>query len=135
MAIEGLADQNIMVASDRTVSVSTVACPIERARRVAGCLLAFSMHTDYFSQVRLALIRHYANLLALAFEPDEFYDLWRFNLCVMPSWDVQAQSFAAFHRRVADVLAASMQCEQFVDVMQAELQVWSQLEEEFCDKS
>jgi len=135
MTREGSADQNIVVAADRTASVSTVACPIEHARRIAGCLLVFSVHAGYFSPTRLALIRNYANLLALAFEPDEFYDLQQFNLRVMPPWEVQARSFATFHRRVADVLAASMQHEQLVDVMQAELQVWGRFEEEFCDKS
>jgi hypothetical protein len=135
MTKEGLADQNVMVASDRSASVSTVACPIEHARHIAGCLLAFSIHSGYFNQTRLALIRNYANLLALAFEPAEFYDLQQLDLRVMPPAEVQERSFALFHRRVADVLAASMPREQLVDVMQAELQVWSQFEEEFCTKS
>lgn len=134
MTCEGLADPEAPVALEHMAHVSSVACPIERAGRIAGCLLAFSGQTGYFSRARLALIRNYANLLALAFEPHEFYDLPQINLQAMPSEEVQARSFAQFHQRVADVLAASMSSEQLVDVMQAELQVWGQLEEEFCNK-
>jgi hypothetical protein len=132
---EGSAEQQIVVASDRSACVSTAACPIEQAHRIAGCLLVFSVRAGYFNQARLALIRNYANLLALAFEPDEFYDWPQLKLRVMPPGEVQGRSFAQFHRRVADVLAASIQREQLVNVMQAELQVWSQLEEEFCARS
>jgi hypothetical protein len=132
---EELSDYDLMVAPGQACNTAAVACPIVQAHRVAGCLLAFCSRAEFFNQDRQALIRHYANLLALAFEPGEFYDLWQLNLRIMPSWDVQARSFTAFHQRVADVLAASIRREQFVDVVQAELQVWSQFEEEFCGKS
>jgi hypothetical protein len=132
---EGSADQNIVVTSDHTASITTVACPIEQAGRIAGCLLVFSMHPGSFSQARLALIRNYANLLALGFESYEFYDLQQLHLRAMPPEEVQARSFAQFHSRVADILAASIQREQLVNVMRAELEVWKQLEEEFCARS
>src|SRR4030095_13925270 len=55
--------------------VSAVACPIMRACRVAGCLLISSTQVDYFvPETRLTLIHDYANLLALAFDHDDFYN-------------------------------------------------------------
>lgn len=113
------------------LEVCAAAYPIERAGRIAGCLLLSSTQPDYFTSARLMLIRHYADLLALAFEPDEFYTSEQIDLRVMPLPEQQMTHFATFRRRVADVLTSSMKDTQLIDVVQAELRVWQQFEAEF----
>ncbi|MBO0793819.1 MAG: hypothetical protein J2P36_23100 [Ktedonobacteraceae bacterium] len=107
------------------------AYPIERANCVAGCLFVACAQPEYLVPARIMLIRHYANLLSLAFEPDEFYEGKQIDLQVMPALDVQLPWRSAFQRRVADTLMLATQNSSVVEVAQAEMQVWQQYEEEF----
>jgi hypothetical protein len=128
-------DHQSAMESNLTDSITSAACPIEQASRIAGCLLACSTRPGYFNQTRLALIRNYANLLALAFEAHEFYDLPQLALCIMPSEEVQERYFAQFHQQVADMLAVSMQHDQYVSTTQAELAMWKKIEDSFITHS
>ena len=56
-------------------AVSAAAFPITHSNRIAGCLLAASTQTGYFSSpARQELIQNYSALLVLAFSPENFYE-------------------------------------------------------------
>lgn len=109
---------------------SATAYPILRRGRIGGCLVITSTQVNYFTPARLNLVQHYANLIALAFETEEFYDPKHIDLGVMPSFLVQKPYFAQFRRRVAEVMKLSMQQKQSINSIKAEKLVWQQLEEE-----
>ncbi len=110
---------------------SAAAHPILYAGRVAGCFLVSSSQPYYFlSQARLMLIQHYADLLALAFEPSEFYDPRDIELRVMPDQKIQKEYFATFRKRVADVMLEATRTGRSLNNLQAEQQVWQELEDE-----
>ena len=115
--------------------VSATAHPIMYANRVAGCLLLSSTQPRYFlSLSRFSLIRGYANLLALAFDPEEFYQPELVELYMMPSVEVQQTHFAHFRQRVLALLKDSSMTSQPLTSIQAEQVVWQQLQEQFLEQ-
>jgi transcriptional regulator with XRE-family HTH domain len=115
---------------------SAVAYPILYAGHVAGCLLVSSTQVNYFlSQTRAALIQSYADLLALAFEPEDFYDPQDIELHVMPPHPIQRQRFANFRQRVANTMIQAVQKQHPINNLQAEQIVWQELEEELLQLS
>ncbi|GCE13545.1 helix-turn-helix domain-containing protein [Tengunoibacter tsumagoiensis] len=110
--------------------VSAVACPIMYACRVAGCLLISSTQPDYFApEARLALVRGYANLLALAFNPEDFYDPDVFALHIMPPSHIQQAHFTGFRQRVLKLMQDSVRQERRLASNEAEQLVWQDIEE------
>jgi transcriptional regulator with XRE-family HTH domain len=106
--------------------ISAAAHPILYTGRIAGCVLISSTQPDYFiSSNRNALIGNYANLLALAIEPDEFYDPQDIELMIMPPHSLQKEYFANFRQRVTQALKTKP-----MNNIQAEQYIWGQLEEE-----
>jgi transcriptional regulator with XRE-family HTH domain len=106
--------------------VSAAAHPILYTGRIAGCVLISSTQPDYFvSSARNTLIGNYANLLALAIEPEEFYDPQDIELMIMPPHTLQKEYFANFRQRVTQALR-----QKSMNNLQAEQYVWEQLEEE-----
>ena len=106
--------------------ISAAAHPILYTGRIAGCVLISSTQPDYFvSSARNTLIGNYANLLALAIEPEEFYDPQDIELMIMPPHTLQKEYFANFRHRVTQALKKNM-----MNNLQAEQYVWEQLEEE-----
>ncbi|HLI09644.1 MAG TPA: hypothetical protein VKV40_23985 [Ktedonobacteraceae bacterium] len=127
------------VASDNTFVPTTpgeyeksaLAHPILYAGRVAGCLLVSSVEVNYFlSQTRATLVQHYADLLALAFEPQDFYSPQNIELHVMPPHPIQRKHFANYRQRVARTMIQAAQRHQPVNNNEAEQIVWRELEEE-----
>jgi transcriptional regulator with XRE-family HTH domain len=105
---------------------SAMAYPLMMADRIAGCLLVSSSQSGYFlSQARQKLVQQYAELLLVAFDPDDFYDLNNIDLGRMPSYEVQRSYLGNFRQRVADVMIR-----RHLDVVQAEHEVWQQIEDE-----
>lgn len=131
MQVEDLKTQTTFVPAFRTeYEVSAAACPIMFGNRVAGCLLLSSTRPDYFlSEARQFLIQGYTNLLALAFEPEEFYPPARLSLSVMPSLEVQQPYLAGFRQRVVSILNETVSRQQPLTVTQAEQRAWQQIEE------
>ncbi|GAC1379216.1 MAG: hypothetical protein NVS4B7_05040 [Ktedonobacteraceae bacterium] len=124
-------EQSLIPAHKVEYEKSASVHPILYAGRVAGCLLVSSTQYNYFlSQARFALIEQYANLLALAFEPEEFYEPDEIELRVMPSQQIQKQHFADFRQRVANAMLEASRNKQPVNSIVAEQMVWQQLEEE-----
>jgi hypothetical protein len=110
--------------------VSSAACPIMFGSRVAGCLLLSSVQPNYFvSEARLSLIRGYAHLLALSFDPQEFYDPSALELHIMPALEVQQTYFADFRQRVLALIQASTSSGARISGAYAEQLVWQEIEE------
>jgi transcriptional regulator with XRE-family HTH domain len=110
--------------------VSSAACPIMYGSRVAGCLLLSSIQTNYFaSEDRLTLIRAYAHLLALAFDPQEFYDPAILELHIMPPLEVQQAYFTDFRQRVLALIQASTNMGMRISGSTAEQLIWQEIEE------
>jgi len=82
---------------------SAVAWPLQRAGKLAGCLLVSSAQVNYFTPLRLSFIEIYANTLALSFCDEEFYELQRIALHEMPVLSRQQEytSIAQLRDRVA----------------------------------
>ncbi|WP_052891105.1 hypothetical protein [Thermogemmatispora carboxidivorans] len=111
-------------------ALSAVACPIVRARRVAGCLLAVSSRLQLQAQERLSLLHKYRDLLLLAFEPEEFYPIDLIRLYRLPPLEVQKPLLSGLRRRVARMMSEATRQHHPLDVSQAEALTWCQLEEE-----
>ncbi|HLX58209.1 MAG TPA: hypothetical protein VKR83_14405, partial [Ktedonobacteraceae bacterium] len=105
--------------------LSAAASPILFSGKIAGCMLVSSTQPHYFlSQYRLSLIHNYACLLALAFEPQDFFDMRDIRLEIMPLLSRQQEYFADFRSRVTNVLT-----QKRVTGAEAEQLVWEDLEE------
>ncbi len=130
--IQDLREEHMLLPAYQVeYEVSASAHPIMYTGRIAGCLLVSSTLPNYFlSPSRTALINGYANLLALAFKPEEFYELEVVELSLMPPLAVQRAQFADFRQRVARIMQQALAAQQPVNSVQAEQTAWQQLEEE-----
>lgn len=129
-------ETGLLPAYQAEYEVSAIGWPILFATRVAGCLLLSSRQPGYFaSEARRLLISDYASLLALAFEPDEFYPLKRIDLRLMPPLEVQRKYLAHFQQRVLQLMKDSFSTSHSLTRAQAEVCVWQQLEEELLNYS
>ncbi|MBA2397088.1 MAG: GAF domain-containing protein [Ktedonobacteraceae bacterium] len=109
---------------------SAAGYPLLRASRVAGCLLASSTQTNFFTAQRIQLLQHYAELLAFVLEPHEFYDSTQITLRTMPHAIEQQKKLVTFRIRVAELIAQSLRDKIPMNLTQAELIVWRQIEQE-----
>jgi transcriptional regulator with XRE-family HTH domain len=109
---------------------SAAAAPITLAGEVAGCLLVSSSQTNYFDQSRQMLIESYADLLALAFEPAEFYDTRQIELGLVPFQDIQKSYLASFRQRLSEIMILATKNKQPLTIFEAEQIVWQQFEAE-----
>ncbi len=115
----------------REDEVSRLAIPITRGSRVAGVFLLSSAQAGYFTPARLLLSQRYSDLLALAFESEDFYALDQLDLSVMPTPAEQEERLATFRQRIATLLAQKEQRQQSLAAEQAEVQIWQQFAREF----
>ncbi|HTI15091.1 MAG TPA: hypothetical protein VL461_11065 [Dictyobacter sp.] len=114
--------------------VSAVSCPIMRACHVAGCLSLSSTQIDYFlPEARLSLVRGYANLVALAFHPDEFYEPDKIALHIMPPQKVQQKSFFGFRQRVLQRMQGQTSDGRRLRNTEAEQLEWQSIEQYLLD--
>ncbi len=109
---------------------SAAAYSIMQMNASAGCLLVSSTQPDYFLPSRQALLQNYAALIALAFEPGEFYPIQDIDLRLMPFYRTQQKHIANFRQRVSGVLLEAQRTEQSLSILEAEQVVWQQVEEE-----
>lgn len=109
---------------------SAVAAPIARKGYIGGCLLVSSTQPDYFSPVHQQLIQSYADLLALIFEPQDFFDPEYIRLGVLPPQTVQRTYLAEFQRRLLRIMSQAARDQQSLTVIQAQQLVWQQFEDE-----
>jgi len=112
---------------------SAAAAPIIRAGNIAGSLLVSSVRPDYFSPLQCTLIENYAELIALAFDPSDFYEAPCIALGTLPSFQVQRSHFSNFRQRVVETVLQAARNRQPITSIQADLLVWQQFEEELVD--
>lgn len=109
---------------------SAAAYPITYNGGIAGSLLVSSTRANYFVPFRRTLIQNYARLMALAFEPGDFYAPEQVDLRLMPHYSLQEKYLVQFRRRVSEVMLQAAKNHQPIDLFQAQDRVWRQLEEE-----
>jgi len=117
-------------------AMSAVASPIMYIGRVAGCLLVVSTQPGYFYQPALLdLIQSYAQLLVLAFHPEDFYELERLELQPMPSFQVQQSYLSSIQQRILGLLKKAATDHSPLSYDVAEQHALSQVEEELLELS
>jgi len=120
-------------AGDREYKRSAAIYPILFAGRTAGVLLVSSTQKHSFlSQASMDLLQRYADLVALAFDSQEFYAPEQIALSIMPSPEDQKASFAQFRHLVSQTMRNTTPKNQLVSNIQADLLVWQKLEDDFC---
>lgn len=116
-------------------SGSTAAIPIVQHNCSAGCLYFSSLQADYFSPERLSLIQHYANLLSISFEQEEYYEIGSIELRVLPPIAIQRPILETLQRRINERLIQAMQEERQLNRMQAEQEIFQEIEGELLQIS
>ncbi|HEX9132148.1 MAG TPA: GAF domain-containing protein [Ktedonobacteraceae bacterium] len=109
---------------------SAAAAPIMLEGNVAGCLLVSSTKPNYFLPSRQTLIESYADLIALAFEPWEFYEAKYIELGLVPFQEVQQAYLAGFRQRLTETMLQAARNHHPLTIDHAEQVVWQQFEEE-----
>lgn len=124
-------EHNILPTARVEYEKSCAIYPILYAGRIAGVFLVSSTQINHFlSRSRTMLIQSYADLLALAFEAEDFYDPNDIALCVMPYQNEQREYFLPFRQLVSNKLKEAAQQNRPLSNTEAEMQVWQQLEED-----
>lgn len=88
---------------------SSAAYPLLHSDRAAGVLYIASSQPNFFTATNYELTCRYAELLALAFEPYEFYNLCDFDLGILPSLKQQQAVISTFQRRITHKLIKAQQ--------------------------
>ncbi len=122
-------EQSLFAVQWTEYEESTAAFPILFRARIVGCLVVSSVHKDFFTKPRLALIADYAHLAACIFDPEESFDQSEIALEVMPSCTSQWSSFADYHQRVSRKLLEGKATGHSLTLQQARQMVWQDLED------
>ena len=113
---------------------SAAAVPIMREGKIAGCLLVSSAQLNYFPPERCTLIESYAELTALAFELQDFYEPQQIELGFLPPYDIQQPYLSDFRQRVAQTMTQAIKQKRLLNIVQAEQVVWQQIEEKLLNE-
>jgi hypothetical protein len=130
--LQNIDEENAFLPASRVeYEKSAAVAPILYAGRIGGVLLISSTQPNCFNlPVKTELIQRYADLVALAFEPEDFYTPEQIALCVMPSHGEQKIYFANFRQLVAETMLYASANKQSLNNIQADIMVWQKLEEE-----
>jgi hypothetical protein len=109
---------------------SSLAIPLLQYDCIAGCVCFACPQENYFSSERIGLIKHYVNLLTIAFEPHEFYHLSDLNLAMMPPRSVQAPVLANLQDRIISYMLLPTSEGHPLSRQQVEQKVLKEKEEE-----
>jgi hypothetical protein len=104
---------------------SLLAYPLMAHTRIAGSLLIASNQPDAFSETHHKLIERYAHLMALAFEPDAFFDTTDIFLHTIPAYFNQEPLFHQFRQRTLQTAQR-----RGLTLKEAQERVWQEIEEE-----
>ncbi len=110
---------------------SAAAYPIQRAGAVAGSLVVSSTQPEYFLPFRQKLIEQYSELLALAFEREEFFPVERINLYEMPNYTQQRDPLTTLHKRAVKLMQEAVLKNEVLPLQDATELAWQQIEEQF----
>lgn len=135
--IENLDEEHNLLPAARVEHEKSCAIyPILYAGRIAGVfLISSTQHNHFLSQSRGMLAQSYADLLALVFEPEDFYEPEDIALCVLPYHDEQKEYFAPFRYMVSKAIKEAAQNNKPINNVEAEMRVWQQLEEQLIQIS
>jgi hypothetical protein len=114
---------------------SVAAYPLLYFDHIAGAMCVVSTQPNHFTPTHIELMQSYAELLILAFEPEQFYPLKAIDLGIMPPRSVQEPYLEKFH---TDVTARMLEAErngQRLKRSEAELDVWKKLETIFLQRT
>lgn len=125
-----LAPGNRVPASLGTWEKSAAAAPIIFEERIAGSLVVSSTQVGYFSPLLQQLVESYAELIALALDQEQFYDVTRIRLGLFPPQPEQQTHIAHFRHRLLELVKTAAEHHQYISASQAEQLVWQQIEEE-----
>jgi hypothetical protein len=114
---------------------SAAAAPITLEGKIAGSLLVSSTQPDYFLPSRQTLVQDYADLIALAFSPEDFYEPEWIELGVMPPQRVQQPYLTGFRQRLVDTMLQAARNHQPITLTQAEQLAWQNIEEKLLQVS
>lgn len=111
---------------------SAIAIPISLHGRVCGCLLAASVVPDYFQeeQALVLALENYAQLSALLFEEEDFYDPQAIQLHFMPPYEAQLPYFQQVNHRLLQQFRLAQVRGEPCTLERARHQVWREIEEE-----
>lgn len=110
---------------------SAAAYPMVKEGRIAGCLLASSTQSDHFTPTRSSLLQRYANIMLLAFEPEDFCERSFINLQPMPYYLLQLERLKDYQKRVQQHLEQANREQRIMQIGQAQNIVLQEFEEEF----
>jgi transcriptional regulator with XRE-family HTH domain len=110
---------------------SAAAYPIMLAGTVAGCLLVSSRQPGFFLPFRLNLIQNYTELLALAFDPEDFYRLDQIDLRVMPHYSRQEQYVSRIQQRISTIMIQAVRDHRPMSLVEAQQIALREVEEVF----
>ncbi len=131
-ALPNIAHQITLPAIKVEYEMSAAAAPIRYGNRVAGCLLLASTQPNYFSTLdQVQLIQNFADLVALAFESEEFYPFELIELQMMPPLEIQQEHFATFQQRIRQHMKEGSATQHPLSFQQVEQIVWQELEDIF----
>ncbi|HEX4207939.1 MAG TPA: GAF domain-containing protein [Ktedonobacteraceae bacterium] len=131
LIMQNLDSESAYLPATRDTEEKSIAIhPILYAGRIAGVISVASAHYNHFnSQQRTTLIQQYADLLALAFAPEDFYAPQDIILGVMPPNDVQREHFVHYRKMFINHMGMIYNG-QYATSVQADLLTWQDLENE-----
>lgn len=121
--------QRIIPNQFRPIPGSSLAIPIMHYDSVAGCACFLSPQRNYFSSERITLLKHYVDILAIAFELHDFYPLPEINLAMMPPRPRQLPLLSDLQQRITDYMLIPSPDGQFLSWLEAEHQAIKEKEE------
>ena len=109
---------------------STVVVPLLFGGQIAGCLKVCSPTPRIFDLSHLERLEHFATLMALVLQPEEFYAPECISLALMPTPDMQQPFVSRFHTLVRDSLREADCLQRSITLVEAEQLAWQQIEED-----
>ncbi len=128
--IENVDEEHNLPAAREEYEKSCAIYPILYAGRIAAVFLVSStQYNDFLPPSRTTLVQQFADLMALAFEPEDFYTTEQISLGVMPPAEIQKPHFTKFRSMMLETLLDASRRGIALDNMQADLSVWKRMGE------
>lgn len=128
--IENVDEEHNLPAAREEYEKSCAIYPILYAGKIAAVFIVSSTQYNYFlPSSRTMLVQQFADLMALAFEPEDFYTTKQISLGVMPTAEIQKLHFAKFRAMMLETILNASRQGIPLDNMQADLIVWKRMEE------
>ena len=128
-SIDDLNKDHLLPAYQTEFEVSAAAHPILLEGCIAGCLLASSTETGYFSPKRMSQLGTFSDIISLAFNKEEFYPTELVELHIMPHAPTQRPYLGSFRQNVTQTIIKAAQKQKHIDNFEAERMVWQEVEE------